>query len=263
MSVDGASWNVDAQGRSPEGLNEFWGQMNPDLVSLAVGRGWNVTVENDANLAAMAELPRLSAGPGASSPSSAERSFAVLLSGERFGSGIMLGGELLRQPRGTAGELGILDQVHGVESTFGLATWARRHAEEAIRAGEAEGSALADLRVEDLDAHRVMSVAEQGDELAGRIVERLGDRLARICAVLAGLLDLDRIIVAGPSAPELSGVVRSAAAALSDYLYAPWLQITASELGADAVRLGAVRCAVERVRQRALQGLPTEGAAPR
>lgn len=242
---------VDAQGRSPAGLNEFWGQMNPDLISLASGRGWNTTVENDANLAAIAELPKIASD---ADPPQGSLSFAALFSGERIGSGIVLGGELLRQSRGTAGELGVLDLVHGVGSTFGLASWARWHAEEAIRAGDAAGSALADLGADKVEAHHVLAAADQGDELAGRIVHGLGDRLARMCTVLAGLLDLDRIVVTGPLAPELTDVVRAAEAALSDYLYAPWLELSASQLGADAVRLGAVRFAVDRVRARALEG---------
>lgn len=244
---------VDAQGRSPVGLNEFWGQMNPDLISLAAGRGWSVAVENDANLAAIAEQQRLSEDTDFSH---GDRSFAVLLSGEGIGSGVVLRGELLRQSRGTAGELGILDLVRGVESTFGLSAWARWHAQEAIRGGEAPGSVLADLSLDELEAQSVLAAAEQGDELAGMIVERLGDRLARICTVLAGLLDLDKIILSGPLAPQLAQVVTSAETVLSNYLYAPWLQIATSELGADAVRLGAVQFSVDRVKRRALQEVP-------
>ena len=120
------------------------------------------------------------------------------------------------------------------------------------------GTALAGLEPEDIEAHLVLAAAAEGDALAEQIVVRLGDRLARICSLVAGLLDLNGIIVTGPLAPALGGVVESAREALSNYLYAPWLEIAVSELGADAVRLGAVHFAVDRVRQRALQGAPAD-----
>lgn len=247
---------VDSEGVSPVGLNEFWGYMNPDLVSLIEDTEWeeevrarlrgSVVIENDANLAALAEM----------SAAKTSASFAALLSGERFGAGIVLGGELLRQPRGGAGELGILDLVSGVESTFGLAVWARMHAQEAIRSGRAQGTALETVGAEAVRAEHVFAAAEQADDLALEIVDLLAERLARICTVLAGLLDLDRIVLTGATAAELSHVVASARRKVAAHLYAPWLQIETSELGTEAVMSGAVRHAVSQVRERALAGEP-------
>lgn len=247
--VIGVPAPVDVEGRSPEGLNRFWGRMNPGLVSMGAEYGWDCAVENDANLAALAELN--------SGPTAEDSSFAVLLSGERLGSGIVVSGALWRQPRGSAGELGMLELVNGVESTMGLGWWARHLAQDAIRAGAAEGS-LSGLRADEVQAEQVFAAASRGEAVALEIIDELADRLARICVVLTGLLDLDRIVVSGAVAPALAGVVASAKEKLSAYMYAPWLDIATSSLGEEAVRIGAVASAVERVQERALDGEPAE-----
>lgn len=237
---------VDSAGRSPTGLNEFWGQMNPDLVSLCQERSWDCTVENDANLAALAELHL--------DPGSRESSFAALLTGERFGAGIVLMGELLRQPRGGAGEMGMLELVSGVESTLGLGAWARLHAQEMLRSGEASAESWGVASTEDAQAEHVFAAARRQDAAALAVVERLADRLARICVVLAGLLDLDRIVLSGAMAPALTEIVDQARGKVQESLYAPWLEMEVSQLGAEAVRAGAVRFGVEEVRRSALRG---------
>ena len=244
--VVGVPAPVDSEGRSPEGLNEFWTLMNPELRTLASERGWECLVENDANLAAMAELHR--------DPAARDSSLAALLSGERFGAGLVLRGELLRQPRGGAGEMGLLDMVEGVGSADGLAARARELAAEAIERGERTSiGCRAPGRV---SAKDVFEAADRGDAVALGVVERLADVLARVCVVLAGPLDLDRIVVSGGLEPALEGVGRAARERIAEHLYAPWLEVVVSDLGADAVRVGAVHSAVELVRAKALDEAP-------
>lgn len=242
--VIGVPAPVDSSGQSQVGMNDFWAQMNPSLASFGDDRGWDCILENDANLAAVAELHHRS--------KDVNSSFAVLLSGERMGAGIVIGGQLLRQPRGGAGELGILDLVNGVESTEGLGRLARRLAQEAIAAGASHSTQLLTIEADAIEAEHVLTAASDGDSLGLQIVDELADRLARVCAVLAGLLDLDRIVVSGAVAAGLSAVLRGAQEKLATYLYAPWLEICAASHGADSVRAGAVRLGVERVRQNAL-----------
>ncbi|MFS2032344.1 ROK family protein, partial [Curtobacterium sp. CT11-45] len=90
-------------GASP-GDGGFWDRMNPGFADAVPGH--RVVVENDANLAALAERP-----------SSGDASFAALLSGERFGSGLVVDGVLLRGAHGGAGEMRVLDLVEGVGSS--------------------------------------------------------------------------------------------------------------------------------------------------
>ena len=103
VTVIGIPAPVDASGASPDD-GGFWNRMNPGFADV-VPHGV-VVVENDANAAALAERP-----------SSGDASFAALLSGERFGAGLVVDGVLLRGARGGAGELRVLDLVEGVSSS--------------------------------------------------------------------------------------------------------------------------------------------------
>ncbi|MFD6176792.1 MULTISPECIES: ROK family protein [unclassified Isoptericola] len=248
-----------ATGGVPAGeRNPFWALMNPGLGDLFALRGWDVVVENDANLAAVAEAEH---GDGAAA-------YAALLVGERIGAGIVLDGALRRGPRGAIGEMRVLDLVAGVGSSDGLGALARDEARRLLDSGEASGddsddgvgaagSALADVPRDLLDAEHVLAAAAAGDALAQQVVDGLADRLARICAVLSGLLDLDRVIVTGAMAPALGPMVDRARGLLPDHLHAPAVEVVVSDLGPDVVRSGALRLAVEHVRARALdQDLP-------
>lgn len=237
---------VDRDGASPGDDNPFWRRMNPDLIGLGDARGWPAVVENDANLAALAELQL--------TPEAEGSSFAALLSGERFGAGLVMNGQLVRQPRGRTGEMGFLDMVEGVGSSDGLGGLARRMAREALRGGRPESS-LAGFGPDRVQAEHVFAAAHRGDPLAEEIVEALADRLGRICVLLGGLLDIDRVVICGAVAPALGELVEGVRRRLPGHPYAPWLQVEASTLGADAVRAGAVRCAIEQVRAHALDEL--------
>lgn len=239
---------VDDAGRSPEGTHGFWGMMNPDLGRNFVGRVPLVTVENDANLAAVAERASL-AGRGREAGS-----FIAMLVGEGIGSGLMIDGRLVRGRRGGAGEMRFLDYVDGVGTANGLALQARRWAAEALNSGEARaGSALGRLDADSLTEAEVAQAAAAGDAVALAILDRLAERLARICIVLGDLLDVDRVIIGGAMVASLPTVIEGAArrVAESDDPTAP--ELVASALGIGAVSTGAVEHALSRVRERALE----------
>ncbi|MGN8048836.1 ROK family protein [Curtobacterium sp. 22159] len=230
-SVVGIPAPVDAGGSSP-GDGGFWDRMNPGFADVVPGE--RVVVENDANLAALAERP-----------SSGDASFAALLSGERFGSGLVVDGVLLRGAHGGAGEMRVLDLVEGVGSPEGIGAVARQAVLAAIEAGAVTpGSRL----TADADAAVVFAAAQDGDPVALAIVERLGDRLARVCVVLASLLDIDRVVVAGAIARPAVAVIDRARALLERWHFDPVPEIVASSLGADVVVIGAIAHAVDVVR---------------
>lgn len=262
---------VDAAGRSPEGGNQYWELMNPGLVDLFTERGWVCRVENDANLAALSEL--------ALDPARTEQSFALLLAGERYGAGLVLGGELLRQRRGGAGELGVLGLVSGVEGTGAVGQTVREAAVAAIVAAQAADPAQAGWEgtgpeeagpegpdgrqrrrtgltrwvPEQVRAENVFRLAEEGDAVAVGIVEDALDRLARVCAVLAGPLDLDAVVIGGGIAPAIRPRLEWLHERVQRYLHAPWLRLSTSAAGADAVRIGACWAGIEAVRAAALE----------
>lgn len=236
VMVVGVPAPTDGSGRPPASEDGFWARMNPDLAAALARPGQHVVVDNDANLAAIAE-GAVGAGVGA-------RSFVTLLSGERFGAGLMVDGVLLRGRHGGAGELHVLDLVDGVGSAFGLAA--------TVRQWLADDAGLARLRRRlpaEPEFADVASAALAGDRDAQRVIDRLGDRLARVCAVLGGLLDVERVIVGGAVADSARPVLERTTASLAAYMHLPVPEVVASTLGADAVHLGAVRRALALVRE--------------
>ncbi|MGN7191266.1 ROK family protein [Curtobacterium sp. MCBA15_004] len=239
VTVVGVPAPVDATGASPAD-GGFWDAMNPGFRGV-VGHG-RVVVENDANAAALAERP-----------SSGDASFAALLSGERFGAGLVVDGSLLRGARGGAGELRVLDLVDGVGSSNGIGRTARDLVRAARDAGRIGPGSLLDAGVSadgetGPGAAEVFAAAALGDPVALEVVDRLGDRLARVCVLLASLLDIDRVVVAGAIAEAASGVIDRARAHLAAWAYDPTPEVVASRLGGDVVVLGALASALDTVR---------------
>ncbi len=242
---------VNSAGESPDYDTGFWKLMNPRMLEVFHGDAQIVTMENDANLAAIAE--RASAeGRGKDADS-----FIAMLVGEGIGAGLMIDQRLVRGRRGGAGEMRFLDHVHGVGSPDGLAYLARLWATEAITSGTLpKGSALGALHPETLNEKDVARAAESGDQAADDILERLAERFAQICFVLGDMLDVDRIIVGGSMVESLPSVIQRAADILSgsDDPTAP--ELMASALGVAAVGTGAVEHALGLVREHAFELLP-------
>jgi predicted NBD/HSP70 family sugar kinase len=149
-----------------------------------------------------------------------------------------------------------LDRVEGVGSADGVALLARQWAVEAIARGLPDGSALGRLDPTALDELAVAAAAEAGDPAALAIVDRLADRLARICLVLGDLLDVDRIIVGGGAATALPMVVEGASRLVERSGDPTAPDVLASTLGPGTVATGAIEHALGRVRERALDILP-------
>jgi predicted NBD/HSP70 family sugar kinase len=230
---------VDAHGRSPRGDHDYWARMNPDFAS-RLGPWGDVVLENDANLAATAERALGEV---------ARESIAVLLAEASFGAGLIVDGVLLHGGAGGAGELRVLGMVEGVGSPEGLDGAARSWLEEDQRSGAVPAaSPLARMQIGTLDVGRIIDAAASGDAYAGRLVERLGERLGRVCVLLGSLLDVDEVVVAGGVARVASPVIAAAQTWLDEGTYAPTPIVRASRLGADVVALGAITRAVATIR---------------
>ncbi|QHC66097.1 ROK family protein [Rathayibacter sp. VKM Ac-2759] len=229
---------VDALGRSPQGDNDFWGVMNPGLADRFADRGWQAVVDNDANLAALAE--------GWRGAAVASDDYVALLSGERLGGGVVLGGRLLRGARGLTGEMRYLDLVEGVGSAEGIAALARLWAHEALAVPGHPATLLDHSGAP--GAEQVFAAAEAGDALARDIVDRLAERLTNVAATLANLLDVSLIVVGGALAASAGPLLAEVAERLVGRVHAPAPRILPSTLGDQAVALGAVRSGLDRVR---------------
>jgi predicted NBD/HSP70 family sugar kinase len=246
---------VALAGDSPGYDTDFWHLMSPGYGQLFASSAPIVTVENDANLAAIAERSSTD-GLGRQLDS-----FIALIVGEGIGAGLMIDNRLVRGRRGGAGEMRFLDHVTGVGSADGLAVCARRWAAEAIASRALpEHSVLGRLDPAALHECDVTRAAEAGDAAAAAILDQLAARLAQICLVLGALLDVDRIIVGGSVVESLPGAVRRAATILADSRDPSAPELVASALGADAVATGAVEHALARVLEHVFELSP--GAAP-
>ena len=249
LTVVGVPAPVDAGGRSPSGDAGYWPAMNPGLVDAVDGP---VLVENDANLAALAERAHL-----ARSGADADH-LAALLMGERFGAGLVVDGRLLRGADGGAGEMRFLETVLGdPRGADGVAALARRWALEALEAGETS-AALSALPPAELGAKDVFLAARDGDALARAVLERIGDRLARIAMILSSLIAVDTVVVAGAIAEAIDPVLEHAREALPRIGTPPLPQLRASSLGRDVVVRGALELALTRLREDPLALLATD-----
>jgi predicted NBD/HSP70 family sugar kinase len=238
---------VDADGRTVGTLNEFWERMNPDMAHrLSELHGWTVLVDNDANLAALAE--------GWQGVGRGIRNYVTLLSDEAIGAGIVEEGHLLRGARGGAGEMRFLDLVEGVGSASGIAALCRGWAREAVRDRDAwPETSLRELAEEDIDAETVFAAADDGDPLAADVVERIGARYARIVSAVAGFLDTERFVLAGALSGSCAKILEIIERDLPRYAHPPLPAVLASQLGDEVVLVGAIRRALDHVREQALE----------
>jgi glucokinase len=159
-------------------------------------------MENDANAGAVAEH-RFGAGLGT-------RHMIFLTMGTGFGAGVIADGRLLSGASGQAGEIGHVrlspdgptgynkaGSVEGWVSGGGMAQVARQAVESAISMGGITmlSAKLAANGV--LTAKDVADAAQQGDELAGRIIRDTGSRLGESLAILVDLFNPERIVIGG------------------------------------------------------------------
>jgi len=184
--------------------------------------GVAVTIENDVNLAAMAER--------ASGVATDAASFVLLWLGDGIGAGVDLGGVVLRGVSGSAGEVGYLalpGPTGAVDATD-------------LLGGPAIGALLG------------TGYADALTRLAGdaAALATVADRIALALDPVLAVLDPAMVVLGGPT-----GVAGGAAlAALVDQRIAreahPVLEVRASSTGPSAVLLGARQLLVGRIRER-------------
>ncbi|MFD2362639.1 MULTISPECIES: ROK family protein [unclassified Arthrobacter] len=206
---------------------------------------WPLIVDNDANLAVIAERWRGVAQD--------VDDVVVLLSGERLGAGICLGGQLIRGG-GSAGEMRFLELVEGVGNTDAIGGMCRELGAVAAAetlAGERPWSAHDSelLRLcggipAAVDAEMVINAARKGDPAAYEVLEVVTERTARVIAVVATLLDPQMIVLSGGPAGAGDVLIPSLDEEL-DGLNSAHPRLAASILVGHAPLLGAVRVALD------------------
>lgn len=221
------------------------------LAPMAEATGRPVYLENDANVAALAEN-RLGAGRGA-------KHMMYITVSTGIGSGLILGGKLYGGAAGAAGELGHTTMLADgplcgcgnrgcLESLASGTAIARRAREIAVRPGGEGILAAAHGDVNAIDASLVASAAAAGDAAAAAILRSAFEYLGIAVANVVNLLNLDMVVIGGGVAhvgDVLFDTVRHLVKLRSFACLARDVQIVPASLGADAGALGAACYAAE------------------
>jgi glucokinase len=220
-----------------------------------------VFVDNDANLAALAEH-RAGAARGFNEA-------VVLTVGTGIGGGLILRGELYRGAIGSAGELGhvVIDLngppcgpncpnhgcVEAMASGTALAREAQRIARERPRSGL--GRALAEGR--ELAGPLVTELAHDGDDAAIETIATIGRYLGVAITSFVNTFNPEVVVIGGGvmgAGELLLGPVRAEVAARALPPSRDLVEIVPAAFGVEAGMIGAAALAFDGLRQRAEAG---------
>jgi len=230
--------------------NLMWKDV-PLASPMAEATGRPVYLENDANVAALAEN-RLGAGRGA-------RHMMYITVSTGIGSGLILGGKLYVGATGAAGELGHVTMLADgplcgcgnrgcLESLASGTAIARRAREVAARPGGEGILSAAGGDISAIDASLVASAAAAGDAAAAAIMRNAFEYLGIAVANVVNLLNLDMVVIGGGVArvgDMLFDTVRRLVSLRSFACMARDVAIAPASLGADGGALGAACYAAE------------------
>ncbi|SDS08366.1 Sugar kinase of the NBD/HSP70 family, may contain an N-terminal HTH domain [Paraoerskovia marina] len=197
--------------------------------ALAARIGGSFAIENDANLAAVAEHAT-GAGVGT-------RHMAYLHVGTGIGLGIIVDGETYQGATGAAGEIAFMPvgeriDDHAAEGRRGVLEW-RSAADSVVRYAVDEG--LDD----DVTAAEVFRLAAAGDPRAVAAVETEARQLADVVTGVAALLDPEMIVVGGGVGQNLDALLPALTARMEQITPMRPNLVTAS-LGEESVLQGAL-----------------------
>ncbi|MBT2496619.1 ROK family transcriptional regulator [Microbacterium sp. ISL-59] len=215
LAVVGIPGIVTADGGIRDDLGPDGGAFR---AALTASLGCPVRIENDVNLAALAEL---TAGAGGDLAS-----FALLLLDDGIGAGIVIDGALHRGFSGVAGEVMYLPQTP-----------------LPIGAPIVSDVVVGDLALgvgRDADAglEEHLEAAGRGDEAASRVVAEIGKRIVLVAGSVGLVLDPEAFILSGKAAhPVLVEAIQRVA---DEYAPQLPLRFLVSSFGPEAPLVGAV-----------------------
>ncbi|MFC1442735.1 ROK family transcriptional regulator [Streptacidiphilus sp. N1-10] len=226
-----------------------WGRSGL-VAGMREGLGTSLTLHNDANLAAIGEY---ACGAGRDS-----RLFVYILIGTGLGMGVVADGELFRGAHGAAGEIGFLPLLThpmppaGPAPVQGAAL--RGTLEDAV-SGEAVVRGARELGMtgpQPLTAKRVFEAAREGEPAAVAAVRQEGERLAHVVAAVSSVLDPDLVVLGGGVGHSADLLLQTVQDTL--HLLTPLRpRVAPSELGDDAVLLGAITTALRSARPKVFE----------
>lgn len=201
--------------------------------------GGSLTLDNDANLAALGEYT-LGAGRGT-------RQFVYLHIGTGVGLGIVIDGQLYRGFNGTAGEVGYLPL--GTEPPETESKWTQRGMVEMSLAADAVVRYAVDAGMKPhVTAEEVFAAARSGDTAALQALTTQAQVLARVVTGICAFLDPELIVIGGgvgQSFDLLEPEMRNELARFTPMRPS----IATGDLGADAVLQGAIAIGIDTARE--------------
>ena len=242
----GAPGVVDDQGvvQAPPNLKGW------DEVHLSQGLaqrfpGFRVVVENDANVAAIAEAKF---GAGRELPN-----FLFVIWGTGVGGGIILNGKIHRGPTGGAGEIGHISIDHNgpdcncggrgcIEAYIGQRYLSQRTAEKLRTHPESAILPLIGGDLSKLEPVYIAQAAEQGDAFARDVLVESGHFLGIAIAAVMNVLDLRVSIIGGGVSGAGDFVLEAVADAVRAQVLKPLrpgIRVLRAQLGNTAGMLGA------------------------
>ncbi|MDD7836113.1 ROK family protein [Paenarthrobacter sp. AB444] len=229
-------------------VQEFWKSFDVRRI-VSERHGWHVLLENDANLAALAERWRGTA--------KGVDNLVVMLAGDRLGSGILESGRLLHGHLGGFGELGFLNNVEGVGSTYGIAYEATAAGREALKTQTATKlRALCGGNPDALTAEMVFTAAAEGDAASKKALESVSLRMAKVIGAISTLVNPELVVIAGGVAASAEVLLPGIAKHLPEFTFTP-PRLATSIVGDGIVSLGAIRHALDYVEEHALDLSPS------
>jgi predicted NBD/HSP70 family sugar kinase len=209
------------------------------LSELQAAFGLSLSVENDANLAALGER---SFGWGANATT-----FVSITLGTGIGMGIIINGALYRGARGAAGEIGFLPFAADEASVENAGTISENYSgmfEEAIAAEAIVRQAQKQGLPPHLSPRQIFDAAQQGDTKALVVIEQEGYRLALAIAAITAVLDPELIVLGGGIGQRGELLLPPLERRLQQ-LTPLRPRIVTSKLGDDSVLLGSIATALE------------------
>jgi glucokinase len=223
----------------------------PVREQLEKATGLPVVVDNDANVAALAEA-RL----GEPYPD-----MVLVTVGTGIGGGLVMNGDIYRGRTGLAAELGhiILNPDgprcgcgnHGCFEAYASGTALTRMGRDAA-ADDPDGLiARLGAATGEITGQTVTTAARQGDPTATALFARLGRWLGVGIASLANIFEVDAVVVGGGLVETGEMLLAPARAAAREFAYAPTARgiapVLPATFGGDAGKIGAALLALDHV----------------
>tara|TARA_R110002020_G_scaffold70100_25_gene182024 strand:+ start:1171 stop:2262 length:1092 start_codon:yes stop_codon:yes gene_type:complete len=240
QSVIGVPAAVDPTSRVLSLAGNLQGLEDPSFMAeLAAALGGTVHLDNDVNLALIAEI--------AQGRAQGQANVVFVALGTGIGSAMLINGHLLRGAHGGAGEIGYMPLWHLAPA--GEAPLEQRVGEAGIRQLYVSAGGSADATVRE-----IFDAASQGDAAALSALDGAAESLSRALVCLLSVVDADLVVFGGSIGAREEFIAR-----VRDHVGRAWmrpLQIRRSDAGGRAGLLGALELSRQHMLEQLFGPLP-------